>query len=204
MKIGIFGGSFDPPHIGHLICARAAAECLNLDKVLVIPSAVQPHKMDQKVTPGELRWEMVCAAVADDDILEPSRIELDRGGVSYSVDTVSELAERYPRPDNEIYFLIGSDSLMNIDRWREPERLFRLANVVAFTRRGTTELSSPFAMQAQIIQTPIIDISSTEIRRRIADRLPIKWLVPAGVEEIIKKNGLYRLITNIIHGKMGG
>ncbi|MDP8228008.1 MAG: nicotinate-nucleotide adenylyltransferase [Candidatus Electryoneaceae bacterium] len=204
MRIGIFGGSFDPPHIGHFICARAAAELLNLDKVLVIPTAVQPHKKDRKITPSELRWEMVCASVTDDPIFEPSRIELDRGGLSYTVDTARELSEQYPSPDNELFLLIGSDSLANIDHWKQPDRLFSMVEVVAIARRGMFELSSPLALQTQIIETPIIEICSTEIRKRIADRLPIKWLVPAGVEEIIQENDLYRLITNIIFVKSGG
>ena len=193
VRIGVFGGSFDPPHIGHFLCARVAAEHLRLDRVLVIPAAVQPHKPDQPTAPPELRWEMVKAAVVGDELFQPSSIELDRGGISWTVDTLRELARRYPAPEYELYCLIGADALTEIETWRDPDAIFKLARVAVMSRPGAPRPSaSQWAEQAQFVQTPLIDLSSTWIRQRVAAGLPVGMMVGAAVEEIILKNGLYR------------
>ncbi len=193
-KIGIFGGSFDPPHNGHLITARAAAEQLNLKKVLLIPTANQPHKPNGANASAELRWKMVTAAAVGSDLFEPCRIELDRKGISYTVDTVRSLLKDYPSPDYEMFCLIGLDSLYEIETWREPEELFGLTNVIALARKGDNRMDerSELYKKAKILQTPRIDISSTEIRRRIRSGLPISWMVPEAVETVIRNSGLYR------------
>ncbi len=192
-RIGIFGGSFDPPHIGHFITARAAAERLGLEQVLVIPTATQPHKPNGAEAPAELRWEMVCAAIGDDELFKPSRIELDRDGISYSVDTVMQLTEIYQRPEYELYYLVGFDSLMDIGTWRNPEDIFRLVQIVALMRSEveSAELSSKWALRATILPTPRIDVSSTEIRKRVSEGLSVRWLVGENVENIIKEHNLY-------------
>lgn len=192
-KIGIFGGSFDPPHNGHLIAAQAAAEQLNLDKVLLIPTANQPHKPDGAKASAAFRWKMVCAAVEGSNLFEPCRIELDRKGLSYTVDTIHTLRESYPSKDYELYCLIGLDSLSEIESWRDPEELFRLVNVAALARGSNHSRSqSEYQRKAIILDTPLIDISSTEIRNRIHCGLPIRWMVPEAVEGLIFENGLYR------------
>jgi len=194
VRIGIFGGCFDPPHIGHFICARATAETLGLDRVLVIPAAIQPHKSDQAYAPPELRWEMVQAATAGDALFHPSRIEIDRGGLSYTVDTLRELARRWQPPEHQLYCLIGADALSDIDSWREPEIIFRLAQVVVMTRPGTPPAEAPsrWTEEALMLETPHIEISSTWVRERVAAGLPVEMMVGTAVEEIISRHNLYR------------
>ena len=193
-KIGVFGGSFDPPHLGHFICARIAAETLGLARVLVIPAANPPHKQQQLAAPPEARWEMVCAAVADDPLFQPSRIELDRGGVSYTVDTLEALQQEYPAPENRLFFIVGDDSFAELGSWREPERILKLAQVVIMNRWDSDTAAITPSWQAQIIHvnTPRIEITSTLIRRRIAAGLAIRDMVNCKVEAIIRKLKLFK------------
>lgn len=194
VKIGIFGGSFDPPHVGHFICARDVAEKIGLSEVYVIPAAVQPHKPEGSRAPAEIRWEMVCAAVADDDLFKPSRIELDRGSTSYTIDTVTEMNQMFPRPGYELYCIVGADSLAEIETWKNPEAIFRLARVAALARNGyvTDKIPLHWRENTEFIDTPNIEISSTWIRDRVKAQLPVRTLVGHAVDEIIKRNNLYR------------
>jgi nicotinate-nucleotide adenylyltransferase len=192
--IGVFGGSFDPPHIGHFICARIAAEKLALTKVILVPTAVQPHKLEGAGASAEARWRMLCAAVAREPLFEPSRVELDRGGLSYTVDTLDYLSKIYPKPRYQLDYLLGMDALNDIVNWREPDRIFELARLAVMCRSGQTlpELPPHWLMKTMIVDTPQIDISSTMIRRRLKEGLLVDWMVPPEALKIIRRESLYR------------
>jgi nicotinate-nucleotide adenylyltransferase len=200
MKLGVLGGTFDPPHLGHLLIAQEVHHRLSLDRVLWIPAATPPHKQDREVTPGELRLEMVQAAIAGDDRYEASDLELRRGGLSYTVDTLRALqglrGSGGPGGDpsasrasaRELYLILGSDQLMELDSWREPDEVARLATIVGFARAGE---EAPEMEGVEIVEVPRIDISSTEVRRRVGAGEPFAYMVPAGVEAVIRREGLY-------------
>jgi len=192
-RIGIFGGSFDPPHIGHFHSVRVAANKLNLQKLLIIPAANQPHKPYGTIASAELRCKMIEAFIDSDPLFELSRIELERGGVSYTVDTLKELSEQYPDSDYKLYLLIGSDALSEMDTWRDPETIFQLAKVVVMNRPGNNinSISSHWAQEAQSVNIPRLEISSTDIRKRISQGLPVELLTGKAVNRIIIENGLY-------------
>jgi nicotinate-nucleotide adenylyltransferase len=192
MRIGVFGGTFDPPHIGHLVVAQEVHHCLALDRVLWVPAAVPPHKRDQEITAGPTRLEMVRAAIAGDERFEACDLELRREGPSYTVDTLREL--RASRPDDELFLIMGADQLAELDTWREPDQVRRLATVVAFARDG--DQAKP-GEGARIVRVPRLDVSSTELRRRVGAGEPLGYLVPGGVESMIRRAGLYGLIAGI-------
>lgn len=187
MRLGIFGGTFDPPHIGHLIAAQAVHEQLGLDRVLFVPAGVPPHKRDEEITAGDLRLEMLRAAVPEDDRFEVSDVELERDGPSYTVDTLRRL--RTDHPDAELFLAIGADQLSEFGSWKDPDEIAALATLVTFGRSG----ESPDAERwpAEKVDVPEVDLSSTLIRQRVADGRPIRYLVPPGVEKIIRVRGLY-------------
>jgi nicotinate-nucleotide adenylyltransferase len=188
MRIGIFGGTFDPPHVGHLIAAQEVYEQLGLDRLLLIPAAVPPHKRDETVSPGEVRLEMLRAAVAGDDRFEVSEVELERDGPSYTVDTLRAL--RTDHPDAELFLAMGADQLDAFDTWKAPDEIVGLATLVTFGRSGTEPESG--GRPVTRVEVPEIDISSTLIRQRVARGAPIRYLVAAGVESIIRASALYR------------
>jgi nicotinate-nucleotide adenylyltransferase len=187
MKLGVFGGTFDPPHLGHLIVAGEVHHRLGLDRVLWIPAAVPPHKRDRDITPGHIRLRMVRAAIADDPRFEASDMELKRDGPSYTVDTLREL--RADRPDAEIFLILGADQLGEIESWKEPEEIGRLATIVGFARAGE---APPALARSRIVEIPRIDIAATALRRRVREGRPVRYLVSDGVEQIIRRERLYR------------
>jgi len=183
-KIGLFGGSFDPIHHGHLILARDAMEQLGLAKVIFIPANISPHKLDHPPAPAAARCEMVAAAIAGEPRFEMDTCEVEREGVSFAVDTVRRMIERHPATD--FFYFIGEDNLAALHTWKEIEELRRLAPFVVLARGGTpTETEFP-------VVTRHIDISSTDIRKRIAAGLPVRYLLPDTTCEIIQRLGLYR------------
>jgi nicotinate-nucleotide adenylyltransferase len=186
VRLGIFGGTFDPPHTGHLVVAQEVHFRLGLDRVLWVPAGIPPHKRDQPITPGNIRLAMVRAAIAGDDRFEASDLELRRGGISYTVDTLREL--RQTRPDDELFLIVGADQLTELDSWREPDEIRRLATLVGFGREGE---DPPSPELPRTVMVPRIDISSTEVRRRIAAREPVRYLVGNHVLEITAKLHLY-------------
>lgn len=194
VRIGIFGGSFDPPHIAHFICARIAAEKLLLKRLLVVPSSISPHKRNGAAASAELRCEMIQALIGDDSLFELSRLEINRGGVSYTIDTLRQLAVTYPAPDHELYCLIGADALKEMDTWQDTETIFSLSKVAVMTRPGTDPFrnSNCWTENARRVVIPRIEISSTIIRERIAAGLPVGLLVGSGAEKIIQRHQLYR------------
>jgi nicotinate-nucleotide adenylyltransferase len=189
MKVGVFGGTFDPPHLGHLIAAQEVHLQLGLDELLLVPAAVPPHKRDRTLSPAPVRMEMLTAAVAGDTRFVVSDVEIRREGPSYTVDTLREL--RSHRPDARLYLAMGADQVAELESWREPDAIAELAELVAFAREGQAVPSVPWPVTR--VQVPTLEISSTEIRRRAAAGEPIIYWVPEPVEAIARRSGLYGL-----------
>lgn len=191
-RLGVFGGTFDPPHIGHLIVAQDAWQALGLDRLIFVPAAAPPHKEGVRITPAPIRLEMVRAAVAGDPRFEVSELELRRAGPSYTVDTLREL--RREHPGAELHFLMGVDQFEGFPGWREPDEIARLARLVVLTRGGGRPGGGGGAPEYphRLVEVTRIDLSATSIRARVAAGEPIRYLVPEGVTEIIGREGLYR------------
>lgn len=192
VRLGILGGTFDPPHTGHLVLAERAREQLGLGKVLWVPAGEPWRKPDRRVTPGEQRAEMVALAIEGNEAFELSRLEIERAGPSYSVDTLEALHER--SPDDELVFIIGRDALLDLPNWHRPERLVELATLAVAPREGQDAVDAPPGLRARVeaIDMPRIDISATELRRRAAAGGSLRYLVPDAVEKYILEHGLYR------------
>ena len=192
MKIGVFGGSFNPPHYGHLVIAERVREEFQLNKVLFIPSAISPHKRHQGLIDPAYRMEMVQLALYRQECFEPSPIEIERGGVSYTADTLEKL--RQANPGAELHLLIGMDNLDEFDTWKSPDRIAKLAKIVVMTRPGfqTAGVASEIEKMFIFCQVPEIGISSREIRQRVKEGKSIRFLVPKTVEAYINYRGLYR------------
>ncbi len=192
-QIGIFGGSFDPPHIGHLICGRAVAELMELDQILIIPTAIQPGKPYGSKASEEDRWEMVNAITSGDSLFKPLRIEIDRGGVSYTVDTLRALRKSYPPDETNLFLILGFDSAVGLGKWREPDSIVELADIIVMQRIGENQdsLPQPWCERMTVVNTPVIEISSSEIRQRLRDKLPIQLMTGESVKSIIENNKLY-------------
>jgi len=183
-KIAIYGGTFDPVHHAHLILAREAIETLDLDKVILVPAAISPLKKAAPVASGEVRLEMLQAAIKREPKFEVDDCELLRPPPSYTIDTVEEIRRR--ECDVSIYWLIGEDNIEQLPRWHRFAELERMVRFVVLDRTG-----KPPSHTYQLIHRPI-DISATEIRRRVAQNESIRYLVPESVEEIIQREKLYR------------
>ncbi len=194
MRIGVFGGTFDPPHTGHLVVASDACGALGLDRVLWIPSAVPPHKVKTVQAPAEARLEMVRAAIAGDPRFEADDLELRRPGPSYTVDTLRDLAARHPGA--ELVLLIGADNLREIPGWREPGEILRLARVAVLSRDGA---GVPPDAPVPAVPVPVtrVDVSATEVRRRAAAGETIRYLVPDAVRALVERRGLYRELPRL-------
>jgi nicotinate-nucleotide adenylyltransferase len=190
MRIGMLGGSFDPPHVGHLLIAVDAFEALALDKLFFLPAAIQPLKIGQAGASARDRVEMVRRLVGDDPRFAVDTMEVDRQGISFSVDTVTAYAGRYP--DAERFFLVGADVMATFGAWREPDRIMRLAEVVVMTRSGEPEEPDRWRGRFRQLATRRIDISSTEIRARVKAGQSISGFVPPPVAAYIADAGLYR------------
>jgi len=198
MKVGVLGGTFDPIHLGHLMIAEEGRLKLGLKRVLFIPAGQPWLKADIEITPAIRRVEMLKLAIADNSHFEVSTIEIDRLGPSYAVDTMAALNEQLTTKAS-LFFLMGWDSLAELPLWKEPDRLLQLCRIVAFPRPGyersdlaTFEASIPGIAQNLVwLEVTPVDISSTDIRRRMAKGLPIGHLVPAGVDRYIKEHRLY-------------
>lgn len=197
MRIGIFGGTFDPPHFGHLILASEALDQLHLDKVLWTVTADPPHKQDQTISPVNDRLAMVRAAFQGNPAFDISHVEIDRPGPHYAVDTVKILQQQFP--DAELIYLIGADSLRDIPTWHKPQEL--IAQVAGFGVMGRPEvnfdlldLESQFPgliAKVTFIDTPLIQISASQIRERAATCRPFRYFVPYDVFQFIEKKQLY-------------
>ena len=201
MRLGLFGGSFDPVHYGHLLLAESCREQARLDEVWFVPAAVSPFKQSQDRTSGPQRVEMLELAIAGHETFRVSRLEIDRGGVSYTVDTLAEI--KRTRPSDELFFLLGADALEDLPAWREPKRICELATPLVVRRPGSaepdfsrlSEIASP-ARIAEIrrcqVEMPQIGLSSRDLRRRVSEGLGIRYRTPRGVEKYIEAAALYR------------
>ncbi|MDZ7371395.1 MAG: nicotinate-nucleotide adenylyltransferase [candidate division KSB1 bacterium] len=194
MRVGIYGGTFDPIHIAHLIIAETAHDDLNLDCVIFVPSYLPPHKPNRDITPAEIRLEMVRRAVADNSAFIVSDYEIRRQNISYTVETLRYFAKQWQIDREQLFLIIGQDNLKDFDKWREPEEIVRLASL-AVADRPAQESTLPAVLDKAVIQylsSPLLEISASAIRERIRNGKSIRYWVPAAVEEIIRENGLYR------------
>lgn len=200
-RIGILGGTFNPIHIGHLVLAQNAVETFDLSSVLFIPCAAPPHKTSEQLISGTHRLAMLEQAIGWNPFFEASDLELQRGGVSYAIDTVKALQEQFPQ--SELLFIIGMDMLLDLHKWKDIKKLLTLCRFVTFGRPGvdtdrlagldqTLEPPWPERLLKDVVAGRLLDISSSDIRYRVAEGLSIRYLVPAEVEIYISEHGLYR------------
>jgi nicotinate-nucleotide adenylyltransferase len=194
VRVGILGGTFDPPHLGHLVVASEASEALGLERVLWVPSAEHPFKRGQVRTPAEVRLALVRAAIQGDPRFEACDLELRREGPSYTVDTLRQLSALHPGA--ELFLLVGADVVREMPAWREPQEVARLATIVAITRGGE---GLPEGSMLPALPVPVtrVDVSATEIRRRVAAGLTIRYLVPEPVRDLVTREGLYRELPRL-------
>ena len=189
-RLGLFGGTFDPIHTGHVIAAESVHDQLALDEMWFIPARVPPHKEAPAIS-AEDRFAMVEAALQDHPAFTASRLDLDRPGPSYAEDTLD--AVRNLRPNDELYYIIGADMLRDLHTWRHPDRIVTLAHFVAVARPGDALDTghSAVAARVELLHTRLIDISSSDIRTRVAAGKSIRYLVPSGVAAYIEEYRLY-------------
>lgn len=189
-KVGLFGGTFDPIHNGHLITAQSVREMRKLDKIIFIPSFVSPHKADVKSSSPEHRLNMIKLATDEVDFFDFSDYEIMKGGVSYTVDTLREFKKKY----DELEFIIGYDNIFKFNSWKNPDDIVKLTKILVLHRKSS--LPPPhhdkYVESALFVQTRGIEISATDIRERVKKGLPIHFLVPEKVKEYIYNFNLYK------------
>ncbi|MFH5805203.1 nicotinate-nucleotide adenylyltransferase [Alienimonas sp. DA493] len=193
MKIGLFGGTFDPVHLGHLLLAEQCREELELDEVRFLPAASNPLKETGPVADGPQRCEMVQFAISGNPAFSVDRREVKRGGPSFAVETLAEVAAE--NPEAELFFLMGADALSDLPNWKEPERVLELATVVA-VNRGDVPAVVPDGVNAdrvRFVAMPACDVSATELRRRAAEGLSLRYRTPAAVIAYLHDKYLYRI-----------
>ena len=201
-RVGIFGGTFDPPHRGHSIAAEEVMEALRLDRLLWVPAAVPPHKRDRTVTAAEVRRRMVAAAIANHTGFELCDLELARDGVSYTVDTLREL--RSANPGWSLFLVLGADLLAGFGSWRDPVAIRRMAQLVAISRSAAA-IPPASDLPAGVRHVPVtpVDVSSSEIRRRVAGGKTVSTMVATQVLSIIESERLYRVSRPHEPGRRG-
>jgi nicotinate-nucleotide adenylyltransferase len=200
-RIGVFGGTFDPVHLGHLVVAEQCREQGRLDEVWFVPAFQSPFKLDRHVAPFAQRVEMLALAIAGQPAFRIEQVEKGRPGPSYTSDTLHELHQRHP--DRDLFFVVGSDVLPSFPQWHEPVRIVELATLLIVARpqwplmkadelHGALHLPASVPLRHQVVQVPMIDLSSTELRHRIAEGRSIRYLVPRAVECYIQDKKLYQ------------
>jgi len=196
LRVGILGGAFNPPHLGHLVCAQEALVQLELDKVMFVPVGVAPHRTLDDDPGPDARLEMVELAIADDEHFTTSRIEMDREGPSYTADTLEQL--RAESPDDELFLILGGDQAAALSGWHEPEKVLERATLAVFERMswGRNAIVIKIgrlagARDVRYLDMPLIQVSSSAIRRRVREGVPIRYLVPDKVVDYIATNELY-------------
>lgn len=197
-RIGVYGGTFDPVHAGHLLLAECCREALQLDTVLLLPAGNPPHKSDSQIAPASHRLEMLKLAVSGCPEFQIDERELKRNGPSYTVLTLQEISEE--RPKAELFFLMGADSLRDIPGWQDPHEIISLATVVAVNRPGIpmpapeqiTEWAGNLSSSIQVIEIPGSDLSSSDLRSRVAKGRSIRFMTPRAVEVYIAQHELYQ------------
>lgn len=190
-RLGLLGGSFNPVHLAHLAIADEARQRYSLDHVIFVPGGQPPHKDAVELAPAEDRYLMTVLAVADRPEFSVSRYELDKAGPSYTVETMEHYKSECP--DAQLFFIAGTDSILELDTWHEPERIFELGVLIGVVRPGYTGEQAPdVAAGVEWLDMAPLDITSTDIRRRVRNGQPIDNLVPFGVLEYITETGLYK------------
>jgi nicotinate-nucleotide adenylyltransferase len=192
VRLGIFGGSFDPPHLGHLLPVIDAAEALRLDEVRFVPAAVQPFKVGRSAATPAQRLAMTQRLVAGVPGFVADGTEIDRAGLSFTVDTLAAMAAASPAAERVL--LLGADAFALFDQWRDPQRILRLASIAVLVRGGDVmpDLGSRGGAGVQLLETRRVDISSTELRARVADGRTIRGFVPDAVADFIAEHRLYK------------
>jgi nicotinate-nucleotide adenylyltransferase len=201
MRLGIFGGSFDPVHYGHLLLAESCREQCQLEEVWWVPTASAPHKRHLPAASARHRTEMLQLALGGHDAMHVSLLEIERSGVSYTVDTLTAI--RAARPDAELFLLLGADALADLPHWREPDRICALAIPVAVRRAGSADpcyeplraVVTPQRLavfQQYQVTMPLVGLASSDIRARVAQGSSIRFRTPRAVEKYIQTHGLYR------------
>lgn len=195
MRLGIMGGTFDPIHFGHLFMAQEAAEYADLDRVLFVPSGTPPHKHDPRMASNIDRYEMTCLAVSDDPLFDVSRVETDRQGRSYTVETLKLLHDIYPHDD--LFFIMGDDSALDIVNWREPFEIARIATLLSVGRPGASRekiayLPAEIRGALRLVDAPKLELSSTDIRERITSGRSVRYMLPDSVIRYIYEHDLYK------------
>ncbi|MEK4564484.1 nicotinate-nucleotide adenylyltransferase [Alkalihalobacillus sp. FSL R5-0424] len=193
-KIGLFGGTFDPPHFGHMLIAQEALHECKLDEIWFIPVSTPPHK-ERDVTPGDERLEMLVRAIEEEPKFFVSDAELKRSGRSYTVDTVKYFAETYP--SHEFYFIIGGDMIESLGEWKDIETILNLVTFIGVDRGGKAHPSPRYKDQIQHLDLIQVDFSSTKIRERVQEAKPIRYMVPDKVHSYIQEGGLYGSKTSV-------
>ena len=186
-RVGLFGGSFNPVHLGHLLAAQAAKEELGLERVFFIPAAVSPFKPDRELAPGTVRLQLLRLALAGRSYAEVDDQEIQRGGISYSIDTVRSYAARFGGA--ALFYLVGADQAPLLPKWREAEELARLVEIAIIPRRGASSAPPPF--RSVVLRGIPFEVSASEIRTRVQAGLAIDLLTPASVVQAIRNNRLY-------------
>jgi len=199
LRLGVLGGTFDPPHYGHLALAETARVQLRLDRVLFVPAGHPPHKPDRPLTPARHRVAMVGAAIADNPAFALSRVDLDRAGPHYTVEMLALLRWKYP--EAELFFLMGGDSLSEFFTWRDPAGIVREARLAVMQRPGrepdlaALERAVPGLRERLVwLDVPCLDIAASDLRRRVREGLPLRYLVPPPVEAYIREHRLYEAL----------
>jgi len=191
VRLGILGGTFDPPHIGHFLAAVDAYEALVLDRLFLVPANAQPLKAGLAAAPAHQRLAMVKLLTGGDDRFAADAVEIERAGLSYTVDTLKTFAQRFP--DAERFFLVGEDAMTAFGEWRAPEQIVKLARLAILRRPGATVGPAVIAPEGTIaLATRLVDVSSTEIRQRVRAGRSIRGFVPESVAKFIETERLYR------------
>jgi nicotinate-nucleotide adenylyltransferase len=189
MKIGLYGGSFDPVHCGHLLVAQAACEEMGLSRLFFIPAAQSPFKPESKPAPAALRLRLLRLGLAGQTQYEIDEQEVCRGGISYTIDTIRDYVRRFPQAD--LFYLIGADHVPQLPKWRETEELAKLVEFVVIPRPGESAIAAPPLFRLRMLKGFPLGISSSQIRARVRAGLPIRGLVPDAVAEVIYNERLY-------------
>ena len=198
MRIGIFGGSFNPPHLGHMLLATEVKEKAELDRLVFMPCAIQPHKTESLIPDGRHRFNMVCRSIGSNSVFEVSDLEIKAGGKSYTAKTLEALGGLFP--NDRLCFIVGADSLCEMDTWFCPETIFKHAEIIVTMRGGIDErdldnsinfLKNKYNADIRKVSMNVIEMSSSDIRRRIAEGKSIKYMVCDDVIEYIRENSLY-------------
>ena len=194
MKVCLFGGTFDPPHIGHLIIGETIKEAENIDRMILIPAFIPPHKKFSYLSSIKERQKMLQLSLEKNSHLEISDVEVKRESISYTINTIHELKSLYNLDKNHIYFLMGSDSLMEFHQWKDYKEILMQCQVLVAARPGfySNQISQKILSNIRFIEAPQIEISSSLIRERIRHGLTIRYMVPDRLWEYIQKKGLYQ------------